>query len=134
MDYKISRTYNATIYCGFMFRKKSGYMTYLNSTIEEHYLEAKKICHDYCNEVGLCVNIKQKTFIYTKSDRNDGEEEGVEVGLINYPRFESTPIEIQDHAIEIGGRLMKHFKQYRVSIVCDNFTYMLSNEELEQDA
>lgn len=42
----------------------------------------KQVCRQYCFEVGLCVTVTPTTFIYT-----GGEEYGIEIGLINYPRF-----------------------------------------------
>lgn len=47
---------------------------------------ATKICRDFCDKEGLCVTVTPTTYVYT-----GGEEEGFVVGLINYPRFPSTP-------------------------------------------
>lgn len=49
---------------------------------------ARMICRDFCDAEakqfgsGLCVTVTPTTYVYT-----GGEEEGVIVGLINYPRF-----------------------------------------------
>jgi ferredoxin len=45
----------------------------------------KNVCREYCLGVGLCVTVTPTLFIYT-----GGEEYGVEIGLINYPRFPDT--------------------------------------------
>lgn len=82
----------------------------------------KKICQDYCNEVGLCVTATPTTFHY-----KDGWEHGMIVGLINYPRFPSSNEEIIDNAIKLGYRLMYKLKQNRVSIVTTDETIMLEN-------
>lgn len=50
---------------------------------------ATRICRDHCDEVGQCVTVTPTTYVYT-----GGEEAGVIVGLINYPRFPSEPHEI----------------------------------------
>ena len=86
----ISHTYTATIYCGFKERQVGG--SYYPNTLKCLEIEARNICKEYCDEVGLCVTFKLVEFLYI-----NGDESGVEVGLINYPRFKSTPTEIQDH-------------------------------------
>jgi ferredoxin len=43
---------------------------------------AKKVCREHCMEVGLCVTVTPTDFIYT-----GGQEAGVRVGLVNYPKF-----------------------------------------------
>ena len=42
----------------------------------------KQVCREHCFDVGLCVTVEPTTYIYT-----GGEEDGVVIGLINYPRF-----------------------------------------------
>lgn len=49
------------------------------------------------NARGLCVTIKEILFIYT-----GGEEYGVEIGLINYPRFPTTEKKLMEQAIELA--------------------------------
>lgn len=49
---------------------------------------ARMICRDFCDDEakqfgsGLCVTVTPTTYVYT-----GGEEDGIVVGLINYPRF-----------------------------------------------
>lgn len=43
--------------------------------------EARDLCRAFCDEEGLCVTVTPTTYVYT-----GGEEDGVIVGLINYPR------------------------------------------------
>lgn len=45
----------------------------------------KQICRQYCFETGFCVTVQPTLFIYT-----GGEEFGVEIGIVNYPRFPDT--------------------------------------------
>ena len=47
------------------------------------------------------------------------------VGLINYPRFPSTPEKILEHALAIAKLLLDAYKQYKVSVICSDKTYML---------
>jgi hypothetical protein len=59
----------------------------------------KQECRRYCKEIGLCVTVNPTLFIYT-----GGEEFGVEIGLINYPRFPDTQEGIKAKAIELASR------------------------------
>ena len=70
---KITKGYNVQIWCGLKERDTE----YLHS-IEE----VKTICQKFVDEVGQCVSVTPTEFIYTK-----GNEEGVVVGFIIYPRF-----------------------------------------------
>lgn len=86
---------------------------------------AREICQDYCNAVGLCVTLTETEFIYT-----DGNEHGCLVGLINYPRFPSTPEKILEHALAIAKLLLDAYKQYKVSVICSDKTYMIERDDL----
>lgn len=61
---------------------------------------AKMICRDFCDKVGLCVTVTPTTYLYT-----GGQEEGVIVGLINYPRFPADPGVIFATANELAEKL-----------------------------
>lgn len=74
--------------------------------------QAKQVCREYCFEVGLCVTVEPVTYIYT-----GGEEAGVRVGLINYPRFPSTAEAIGETAHKLAVRLMHRMYQQSYSIV-----------------
>jgi hypothetical protein len=81
------------------------------------------ICQEYV-EKGLCVTVTPTHFIYT-----GGEEPGVCIGLINYPRFPSPPQEILDDAVALAEILMKEMKQFRCTIVTPQETFLLENED-----
>jgi hypothetical protein len=115
---KSVNSYTATIYCGL----RSGYST-IHHDWDGRYLIAKKVCQEYCDDVGLCVTIKKVDYIY-----KDGNEPGIEVGLINYPRFEETSSRIDYHAKILANELMLKFNQHRVSIVTPDKTYMIKNK------
>lgn len=74
--------------------------------------QAKQVCREYCFEVGLCVTIEPVAYIYT-----GGEEAGFRVGLINYPRFPSTPTDLREKAGALASRLMHRLCQHSYSIV-----------------
>ena len=87
---------------------------------------AKQWLQDYVNLVGLCVTLTPTDFIYV-----NGSEPGLIVGLINYPRFPSTPSLIKQQALEIAEGLQTIFRQYKVSVVFPDETVMLSKEPNE---
>lgn len=73
---------------------------------------ARQVCREYCFDVGYCVTVEPTTYIYT-----GGEEAGVVVGLINYPRFPATQEEIDAKAEELAMRLMQRCCQQSFSIM-----------------
>ncbi|MER9911644.1 hypothetical protein NKJ71_13525 [Mesorhizobium sp. M0050] len=74
--------------------------------------QAKQVCREYCMEIGACVTVEPVDYIYT-----GGEETGVRVGLINYPRFPTDQYAILDKAGELARRLMDRLCQNSYSIV-----------------
>lgn len=74
--------------------------------------QAKHICREHCFEAGLCVTVEPVSYIYT-----GGEETGVRVGLINYPRFPTTHDELREKARALADRLMLGLFQHSYSIV-----------------
>ena len=108
---KVVSTFTAQIAVGFKNIDTGDY-----PTIEL----ARTICQDYCNSVGLCVTLTETEFIYT-----DGNERGCLVGLINYPRFPSDESEILKHALTLAKLLLDAYKQYKVSVICSDKTYMI---------
>jgi len=108
---QITNTFTATIYIG----SKEGYNGKYYT-----YQEAKQILQDYCNNVSYGLTLKSTEFIY-----KDGNELGFEIGLINYPRFPSTSEEISQKAIEIAEIFKNKFNQYRISVVCNDKTYLI---------
>lgn len=87
--------------------------------------QAKQVCREYCFSVGMCVTIDPTTYVYT-----GGEEEGVKVSFINYPRFPSTPQEIRDVAQELATLLMHRLCQQSFSIVGPEETYWFSRRDV----
>lgn len=74
--------------------------------------QAKQVCREHCFATGLCVTVEPVAYIYT-----GGEEAGVRVGLINYPRFPATSEEISEKAKTLADLLMHRLCQHSYSIV-----------------
>lgn len=82
----------------------------------------KDQCRAYCDEVGLCVTCTPTTFVYTQ-----GEEDGCIVGLINYPRFHSTPEAIWAQAEVLAERLRSDADQQSYTIQAPDKTVWFSH-------
>jgi hypothetical protein len=83
--------------------------------------QAKQVCREHCFEIGLCVTVEPVTYIYT-----GGEEEGVRVGLINYPRFPATHEELREKARGLADVLLERLCQHSYSIVGPDDTEWVS--------
>ena len=78
--------------------------------------DAKRVCRRFCAE-GLCVTVEPLTFVYT-----GGVEDGVRVGLINYPRFPTDAATLMATAERLGDVLRAELFQSSYSIVGPNDT------------
>ena len=85
---------------------------------------AKQLCREHCLAIGLCVTVEVVDYIYT-----GGEEAGVRVGLINYPKFPSTPDEIWRKATALAERLLVRLCQHSYTIVASDRTEWSSNRQ-----
>lgn len=74
--------------------------------------QARQVCRQYCFEIGLCVTVEPVSYIYT-----GGEEAGVRVGLINYPRFPTNLDALREQSVSLGMELMHKLCQHSFSIV-----------------
>lgn len=74
--------------------------------------QAKQVCRQHCFDVGLCVTVEPITYIYT-----GGEEAGVRIGLINYPRFPTSSTALREKAGGLAQLLMDGLCQHSYSIV-----------------
>lgn len=83
--------------------------------------QAKATCLAYCDEVGLCVTVTETVYCYT-----GGEEAGVIVGLINYPRFPGAPRAIWAHAEALAERLLRDLRQQSYTIQAPDRTVWIS--------
>jgi len=82
---------------------------------------AKQIIRLHTASVGLCVTIDPTTYIYT-----GGEEAGYVVGLINYPRFPSTPDELDVKAAVLASALRAGTGQSSYTIMTPTTTKFFS--------
>ncbi|MBN7755467.1 hypothetical protein JYP46_01405 [Nitratireductor aquimarinus] len=83
--------------------------------------QAKQVCREFCFAEGLCVTVEPVTYIYT-----GGEEEGVRVGLINYPRFPTNKDDLAAVARDLASSLMRRLCQHSYSIVGPDETEWIS--------
>jgi len=113
---KTFKSYNVQIWVGL----REGYTDTLHS-IED----VEKIVDDYTEAVKDCVTITPTQFRYV-----GGNEPGVIIGWINYPRFPRTPADITERALNLAEKLMYGLKQLRVSVTTPDDTYMLESAEL----
>lgn len=88
------------------------------------YDDARRICRGWC-ERGACVSVQRVAYIYT-----GGEEVGVAVRFINYPRFPVEPAELMRKARELAETLIHGLHQSSASIVGPKETIWLSRREL----
>ncbi|MBI2057142.1 hypothetical protein HYT91_02705 [Candidatus Pacearchaeota archaeon] len=108
---KSVETITAKIYLGL----REGYTNKVH-TINE----VKNFLQDYVDKTSFCVTITPTTFVY-----KNGRENGVIIGLINYPRFPKTKKELKRRAEEIAKLCKEEYKQNRISIEYPDKTIML---------
>lgn len=108
------KTFWAKIYVGFYNRDTKKNVGSLK--------KARAICQEYVDDISLCVTLTPTEFIYVH-----GSEPGIEIGLINYPRFPEKDFQIKIYAINLAEKLMMAFQQYKVSVVMPSETIMLIN-------
>lgn len=87
-----------------------------------------KAVRDYTNDVGYCVTITETVYRFT-----GGWEHGVAIGLINYPRFPSTPDEIWAHAEAVAERVREAADQQSYTIQAPDKTVWFSHREQDHD-
>jgi len=115
---KFCPSYSFKIYCGL----KEGYDG-KQHTVEEVYT----VCQEYCNTVKLGLTVTPTKFVYV-----NGMEDGVIIGLVNYPRFPKAETEIREIALDLGVVLMETFNQERITIEGEGSMLMIEREELNE--
>ena len=83
---------------------------YMAGSIEQ----IKQICRRECKKDPLCVTVMPTEFIY-----DGGEEQGVVVELINYPKFPQSPEDINKRARELATILRD--EAYQDSVLTMNW-------------
>lgn len=89
--------------------------------------DIEDMCRTYADEVGFCVTCTPTTFVYT-----GGEEDGYIIGLINCPRFPSTPAQLWDHAEKLAERLLDEAGQQSYTIQGPDKTVWVSHRDQDQ--
>lgn len=89
-------------------------------------LDADILCDEFCNEVGFCVTVARTRYIYRNCPPN---EDGVVIGLINYPRFPMTPEQLWARAEDLAERLRVKLKQESYSIQAPDKTVWISHRQ-----
>lgn len=89
---------------------------------------ADRICHEYCQELGFCVTVTETRYIY-RDCAVHGTDDGVIVGLINYPRYPETPAEIWARAEVLAARLCDGLSQQSYTIQAPDKTVWFSHRE-----
>ena len=72
---------------------------------------ARQVLQEYVM-CGACVSISEEEYIYTM-----GNETGIVVNLINYPRFPKEPYQLLNQAYEIAELLIEKLHQGSCTIV-----------------
>lgn len=116
ISYTPVSTFTATIYAGLKNRQTGDYCIYPNL--------AKGICQEECDK-GWCVTFEETEYLY-----KDGNERGIKVGIIQYPRFPAEISEIKDRTLKLAQKLLIGLNQCRVTVVFSDETIMLTNEDL----
>lgn len=78
---------------------------------------AKAVIRHTCYYEGLCVTVEPTTFIYT-----GGEEAGVVIGFVNYPRFPTTGKELVQRALDMMQKLIPALNQKSALLVASDYT------------
>ena len=81
------------------------------------------VCREKCFE-GLCVTVTPTKYIYT-----GGEETGVIIGLINYPRFPSDYSIIKGRAVAIADAIMERAYQTSYTIMMPDETIWINRRD-----
>lgn len=89
--------------------------------------QAKQAAREFCLEHGWCVTVTPTAFIYT-----GGEESGVRVGAVNYPRFPCTPDELFAKARQLAESLVERLCQHSVLLVAPDRSVWLTRRRLAE--
>ncbi len=85
---------------------------------------AEQVCREYCYSVGHCVTVTPTRYVY-----KGGDETGVIVGLINYPRFPKAPEALLADAEQLGDLLMVALCQSSFTVETPGTTKWFSRRE-----
>lgn len=78
-------------------------------------------------EAATPVRLTPTTYLW-----QDYEEEGWQIGMINYPRKPLGPLTIHEFAMNLAAYLLKAFNQNRITIEFPDETCMLEADDAEE--
>lgn len=110
-----TKTFEAKIYIGL----REGY-----TGSELSLQEAEDIIRSFIEEFRFGITITPTKFMYPGEKEN-----GLILGIINYPRFPDTEYELTKKTLNLAKYCLNAFKQYRCSVVFPNETVMLERGE-----
>jgi hypothetical protein len=85
--------------------------------------QARQVCREFCREVGFCVTLTEVDYIYT-----GGEERGIRVGIINYPKYKSDRDTLFEKAEQLAEMLRVRLCQRSYSIMAPDYTVWFDAE------
>jgi len=91
--------------------------------ISGDYDMALEVCRQFC-EIGFCVSVTETEYIYTY-----GQESGVIVGIINYPRFPAKQSDLRDVVWNLAHKLCVQLHQGSFTVVYPDITEYYSRKE-----
>jgi hypothetical protein len=83
-----------------------------NVFVGGNYNAAEMACREMCFPKGLCVTIEKTKYIF-----GGGTEDGVRVGLIQYPPFPESIEDLIHKAISVGKKIAEENHQFSFTIV-----------------
>lgn len=92
------------------------------------YDKAVMVSQQYCDQEGFCVTVTPTKYVYSF-----GQESGVIIGIINYPRFPKTICQLRKHAIELAKLLRTELKQESFTIYGPKKTEWFSYREQDKN-
>ena len=78
---------------------------------------AHRVLREHAYAEGACVTVTPTKFIYS-----GGEEDGFSVGLVNYPRYPTTPEDLEAEAEQLALKLLPACNQKSCLLVGDTET------------
>ena len=85
----------------------------------------RRVCQEYAHSYPICVTVTPTTYVYT-----GGEEQGVEIGLINYPRFPSeSQDKLTERALHLGHTILNKTFQGSFSVMTPERTILFDRRD-----
>jgi len=87
-----------------------------------------QLCQQFVNFQKTCITLTNTNFIYV-----NGNEPGFFIGLINYPRFPKSDVEVYLQAETLAYHLMDKLDQERCSIITPTDIYLYENPKYRDE-